>query len=47
MKLRFAPPSGPQAIVYTAIALLLLVFVVVLPAAGVFETALDQPLRRR
>ena len=43
MKLRFAPPSGPQAIVYTAITLLLLVFVVVLPAAGVFETPSINP----
>ena len=43
MKLRLAPPSGPQAIVYTAIALLLLVFVVVLPAAGVFEAPSINP----
>ena len=43
MKLRLAPPSGPQAIIYTAIALLLLVFVVVLPAAGVFETPSINP----
>ena len=43
MKLRFAAPSGPQAIVYTAIALLLLVFVVVLPAAGVFEAPSINP----
>ncbi len=33
----------PQAIVYLAIALLLLVFVVVLPAAGVFETPSINP----
>ena len=43
MKLRLAPPSGPQAIVYTAVALLLLVFVVVLPAAGVFDTPSINP----
>ena len=43
MNLRFAPPTGPQAIVYAAIALLLLVFVVVLPAAGVFETPSINP----
>ncbi len=35
--------SSPQAIVYLAIALLLLVFVVVLPAAGVFETPSINP----
>ncbi|MYB41632.1 MAG: YibE/F family protein [Chloroflexi bacterium] len=36
-------PSRPQTAVYAAIALLLLVFVVVLPAAGVFETPSINP----
>ena len=35
--------SSPQTIVYAAIALLLLVFVVLLPAAGVFETPSINP----
>ena len=35
--------SSPQTIVYAAIGLLLLVFVVVLPAAGVFETPSINP----
>ena len=36
-------PARPQTAVYAAIALLLLVFVVVLPAAGVFETPSINP----
>ena len=43
MSLSFEPPPRPQAIVYAAIALLLIVFVVVLPAADVFETPSINP----
>ena len=43
MKLQFVPPTGPQAIVYTLIVILLLVFVVVLPAAGIFDTPSINP----
>ena len=44
MKLQFVPPTGPQAIVYTLVAILLLVFVVALvPAVGIFDTPSISP----